>query len=111
MRVVFFQQVVTFAIAPIVIMAISFLIWKIIFFIKAKKASETLPIMPDSSTYRQSNTREKLTLDESRGDSDALRVLEQTKEEEQEGYIVSTIIIILFLLHPSIAKVMFNAFK
>ena len=31
--------------------------------------------------------------------------------EEQEGRIVSTIIIILFMMHPSIARAMFNAFK
>lgn len=92
-------------------MAISFLIWKVIFFIKAKKANQTLSIMPDSSSSNRLNTRDRLSLDDSRGDTDALRVLEATKAEEQEGYIVSTIIIILFLLHPSIAKVMFNTFK
>jgi len=70
MRVVFFQQVVSLSVAPIIIMAISFLIWKIIFYIKAKKASQTLAIMPDTQCLN--NTRGRL--DESRGDSDALRV-------------------------------------
>ena len=32
-------------------------------------------------------------------------------DEEQEGRIVSTIIIILFMMHPSITRAMFNAFK
>ena len=89
---VFFQKLIVEALAPIVIVLTCIAVWQAIFKVTHLLNDRPLPI--EEGSIRNNASRE-----------------EMLESDLKQGRIITTIIVILFLFHPTITTTMFNAFK
>jgi len=80
---VFYAKLIMLAIVPLVIICTSYVVWLCIFFVQGKYSKK-----PQDEVSNEMSSR-----------------------DQQTGRVISTIIIVLFLIHPTITTIMFNAFK
>ncbi|TNV88036.1 hypothetical protein FGO68_gene5296 [Halteria grandinella] len=104
---VFYSKMIMMAILPMIIIAISYVVWNIIFLFKRNRPS-TISVKPQSN--------QNPSLDTSLNDTHPSNMLTHSQtlsdvSDQKTGRIVSTIIIVLFLVHPTITTIMFNAFN
>lgn len=100
---------------PFLIMGASFVVWNALFLFKKNPKPLTIQLQPKTTDFFPEHRQKELS-DTQHSDDHHDNIVNNTqqaceRDEQKSGRIISTIIIVLFLVHPTITTIMFNAFN
>jgi hypothetical protein len=108
----FFQKTIMLALAPILMVAISYLVWNLIFLYQRSKRQkeERMELLRPKAAASRYQLRTGFTIRDLDKKLQA-RIAEKMEVEHKNSSIICTLVIMLFLIHPTVTEMMFNSFK